>query len=273
MGPSPDTVGAGPTSGSDPAPNPGPPGLDPLPKPLRDPQPMLERTIAEWGGHEDLWLFGYGSLIWRPEFDFIERRPAWVRGWHRALKMWSRVNRGSVQTPGLVFGLLSGGSVRGMVFRVPAAQGLDTLRRLWLREMPTGVYDPKWLRCTTASGPVSALAFTLSRRSPNFTGELSDERYRHIFANAVGRYGSSLDYAQQTLEELRRHAIHDVALARLVALAVPPAAPGDTSAGHTASPAPADCDVVPPPVYVAGSSDKKSSQPSGPSGSPDKDQQ
>jgi cation transport protein ChaC len=273
MGPSPDTVGAGPTSGSDPAPNPGPPGLDPLPKPLRDPQPMLERTIAEWGGHEDLWLFGYGSLIWRPEFDFIERRPAWVRGWHRALKMWSRVNRGSVQTPGLVFGLLSGGSVRGMVFRVPAAQGLDTLRRLWLREMPTGVYDPKWLRCTTASGPVSALAFTLSRRSPNFTGELSDERYRHIFANAVGRYGSSLDYAQQTLEELRRHAIHDVALARLVALAVPPAVASDTSTGHTASPAPTDCDVVPPPVYVAGSSDKKSSQPSGPSGSPDKDQQ
>ncbi|RZL60740.1 MAG: calcium transporter ChaC [Variovorax sp.] len=180
---------------------------------------MLERAIADWGGHEDLWLFAYGSLIWRPEFPFTERRPAVVHGWHRALKMWSRINRGSVQHPGLVFGLLSGGSCRGMVFRVPAADGLETLGRLWLREMPTGVYDPRWLSCATPGGPVRALAFTLSRRSPNFTGQLSDERYREIFANAVGRYGSSLDYARQTLDELQRHSIHDAALARLVALA------------------------------------------------------
>ena len=190
-----------------------------LPPPVRDPQPLLERAITDWGGHDDLWLFGYGSLIWRPEFPFTERRPAVVHGWHRALKMWSRVNRGSVQNPGLVFGLLSGGSCRGMVFRVPAADGLETLGRLWLREMPTGVYDPRWLSCATAGGRVRALAFTLSRHSPNFTGQLSDERYREIFANAVGRYGSSLDYARQTLDELQRHAIHDAALARLVALA------------------------------------------------------
>ncbi|WP_086920854.1 gamma-glutamylcyclotransferase [Variovorax sp. JS1663] len=193
--------------------------MDPLPKPLRDPQPMLDRVIEEWGGHEDLWIFGYGSLIWRPEFGFIERHPARVHGWHRALKMWSRVNRGTVDNPGLVFGLLSGGSCRGMVFRIPAADGLETLGRLWLREMPTGVYDPRWLQCDMPHGAVRALAFTLSRRSPNFTGHLDDERYRRIFASAVGRYGSSLDYAQQTLLELQRHSIHDAALARLVRLA------------------------------------------------------
>ena len=199
--------------------DPGPPGLDPLPKPLRDPKPMLDRVIAEWGGHQDLWLFGYGSLIWRPDFGFVERHPARVHGWHRALKMWSRVNRGTVENPGLVFGLLSGGSCRGMVFRVPASEGLETLGRLWLREMPTGVYDPRWLECATPHSTVRALAFTLSRRSPNFTGELSDERYARIFETAVGRYGSSLDYAHQTLLELRRQAIHDAALARLVRLA------------------------------------------------------
>lgn len=197
----------------------GPIGLDPLPRPLRDPQPMLERTITDWGGHDDLWLFGYGSLIWRPDFDFAERRAAKVHGWHRALKMWSRVNRGTVQNPGLVFGLLSGGSCQGMVFRIPAADGLETLGRLWLREMPTGVYDPRWLDCVTPGGRVRALAFTLSRRSPNFTGELSDARYRQIFQTATGRYGTSLDYARQTWLELQRHAIHDRALARLVQLA------------------------------------------------------
>jgi len=197
----------------------GPPGLDPLPRPLRDPQPMLDRVIHEWGGHQDLWLFGYGSLIWKPEFDFAEHRPARVHGWHRALKMWSRINRGSPDNPGLVFGLLTGGSCQGLVFRIPAGQGLETLGRLWLREMPTGVYDPRWLHCTTPGGAVRALAFTLSRRSPNFTGTLPDARYREIFATAAGRYGTSLDYARQTLEELRRHGIRDQALARLLRLA------------------------------------------------------
>jgi len=149
--------------------------------------------------------------------------------------------------------------VRGMVFRVPKAEGLETLRRLWLREMPTGVYDPKWLRCGTAEGPVRALAFTLSRRSPNFTGELSDDHYRHIFANAVGRYGSSLDYARQTLAELRRHAIHDAALARLVALA---AAQEQQEQQEQSA---ADCGAPQAPVYVPGSADKPSHPSSGPS--------
>jgi len=151
--------------------------------------------------------------------------------------MWSRVNRGTVENPGLVFGLLSGGSCRGMVFRVPAADGLETLGRLWLREMPTGVYDPKWLECVTPHSTVRALAFTLSRRSPNFTGELSDERYRQIFESAVGRYGSSLDYAQQTLLELRHHSIHDAALSRLVKLA------------EARVSARADIGALQPPVY------------------------
>jgi cation transport protein ChaC len=147
-----------------------------------------------------------------------------------------------------------------MVFRVPKAEGLETLRRLWLREMPTGVYDPRWLQCGTAEGHVRALAFTLSRRSPNFTGELSDERYRHIFAHAVGRYGSSLDYAQQTLLELQRHSIHDAALARLVALAAAKEQEQRQSGNA------ADCDAPQAPVYVPGSPDKsESSQPSGPS--------
>ena len=189
------------------------------PAPLRDPQPMLERVIDEWGGQRDLWLFGYGSLIWKPDFPVAERRPARVHGWHRALKMWSRVNRGTVANPGLVFALLSGGSCQGVVYRIAAADALETLGRLWLREMPTGVYDPRWLACATPEGPVRALAFTLSRRSPNFTGELDAAQVRAIFASASGRYGSTLDYARLTLEELRRHGIRDAALARLLQLA------------------------------------------------------
>jgi cation transport protein ChaC len=187
-----------------------------LPRPVRDPLPMLRATLDEWGGHDDLWIFGYASLIWRPDFDFEERRPALVRGWHRALRMWSRINRGTPDVPGLVFALLTGGSCHGVVFRVRRAQVRAVLQTLWEREMPTGVYDPRWLLCTTSHGPVRALAFTLSRHSPNFTGTLSPAQYRHIFTHARGRYGTAQDYARQTYEALRAHGIRDRALEALL---------------------------------------------------------
>ena len=189
-----------------------------LPKPLRDPKPMLDRVLAEWGGHEDIWVFAYGSLIWKPDFDYVERRPATVRGWHRALKMWSRVNRGTPERPGLVFGMLSGGCCRGMVYRIPKSHGREALVRLWAREMITAVYDPKWLVCHTSQGPVRALAFTLSRKSPSHTGELTEDEYRAIFSEAEGIYGTTLEYAHRTLEELKRHNIHDRHLERLLKL-------------------------------------------------------
>jgi glutathione-specific gamma-glutamylcyclotransferase len=190
-----------------------------LPKPLRDPAPMLEKVLQEWGGHEDLWVFGYGSLIWKPDFEFAERRPAKVHGWHRALRMWSRINRGTPERPGLVLGLFSGGSCRGMVFRIPRAAGHDVLQILWPREMSLAVYDPRWLTCATTHGPVRALAFTLSRKSPSHTGVLSEEEYRRIFANSTGKYGTTFDYVHRTLEELRRHNIRDRELERLLKLA------------------------------------------------------
>jgi len=185
-------------------------------KPLRDPAPLLDQALAEWGGREDLWIFGYGSLIWRPDFEYAERRPARVHGWHRALKMWSRINRGTPERPGLVFGLLSGGCCRGVVFRVPRPQGSAVLEQLWKREMATAVYDPRWLAADTAQGRVRSLAFTLSRSSPSHTGELSEEEYRAIFAAAAGRYGTTHEYAHRTLEELRRHDIRDRNLERLL---------------------------------------------------------
>jgi glutathione-specific gamma-glutamylcyclotransferase len=187
-------------------------------KPFRDPAAMLERTLTEWGGHDDLWIFGYGSLIWKPDFEFAERRPAKVHGWHRALKMWSRINRGTPERPGLVFGMLSGGSCHGMVFRIQKASGREVLAQLWSREMTLAVYDPKWLTCDTTQGPVTALAFTLSRKSPSHTGVLTEEEYRRIFMEASGIYGTTYEYAHRTLEELKRHNIHDRGLEKLLKL-------------------------------------------------------
>jgi cation transport protein ChaC len=188
-------------------------------RPLREPAAMLDQVHRQWGGQRDLWVFGYASLIWRPEFDAAEHRPALARGWHRAFQMRSRVNRGSPEQPGLVYALLSGGTCRGMVYRVHGHRAADELARLWQREMPTGVYDPRWLRCQTAGGDVTALAFTLSRRSPSFTGKIADGDLLHILRHAHGRYGSTLDYLVRTAEALRHHRMCDRESERLLTLA------------------------------------------------------
>lgn len=201
---------------SDPATTPGALTPLPYPPPLRDVQAMLQAARREWGGRDDLWVFGYASLIWRPEFDYAEHRWARVHGYHRALKMWSRVNRGTPERPGLVFALLQGGSCRGVAYRIGRHEADQALERLWQREMPTGVYDPRWLTCLTDQGPVRALTFTLSRRSPNYTGDLPASELRCIFRQASGRYGSTLDYAQQTYECLRKAGIHDDLLHRML---------------------------------------------------------
>jgi len=188
---------------------------------LRDGARMMADALAQWraqGPRPDLWVFAYASLVWRPEFEAVEQRMARVHGHHRCLQMWSRVNRGTPERPGLVFTLLPGGSCSGLALRVPHEQVETLMPTLWAREMPNPVYDPKWLLCQTAQGPVRALAFTLSRRSPSYTGHLSPERYREIFTHSRGRYGTTLDYARQTFEGLLKHGIHDRALERLLRL-------------------------------------------------------
>ncbi len=181
---------------------------------------LLQRTAAEWrASGSDLLLFAYGSLIWRPEFEYAEALPARVLGFHRVLRMRSRVNRGSPQEPGLVLALISGGSCRGLVYRIPRAAGEEVLSRLWAREMPNGVYEPRWLNCETAVGRVRALAFTLSRQSPNWTGPLHEPELLHIFQHASGRYGTTLDYLLRTVQGLREHGIRDRELERQVHLA------------------------------------------------------
>lgn len=185
----------------------------------RDPSRFLAHTLAAWGGRGDLWVFAYSSLIWRPEFTSVEERPATVFGWHRALAMHSRINRGTPECPGLVFALVPGGSCRGRAYRIEQSLVESELGRLWHREMPTGVYDPKWLACRTPLGGVSALAFTLSRKSPSHTGALADGELVEILRTANGRYGSTLSYLVETARSLQCCGIRDRDVERLVALA------------------------------------------------------
>ncbi len=191
----------------------------PHPSGPRDPARLLDHAIDAWGRQGDLWVFGYASLIWRPEFEAVEDRPATVHGWHRSLAMRSRVNRGTPECPGLVFALVPGGSCRGRAYRIERSRVDRELPRLWHREMPNGVYDPRFLACRTPQGVVRGLAFTLSRQSPNHTGTLPDGELVEILRTANGRYGSTLAYLVETERSLRTCGIRDRDVERLVALA------------------------------------------------------
>lgn len=176
----------------------------------------LQASMAHWQKNDDVWVFGYGSLIWRPDFEFSERRDGLLWGYHRALCLWSRINRGTPERPGLVFGLDHGGSCRGMLFRIPASRVPATMDALWQREMPSGAYLPKWLNCRTPSGHVKALAFVMNRATDAYIRDLPAERLVNVIHNAHGINGPCLEYVVETAQALQKFNIHDQRLQKVV---------------------------------------------------------
>jgi len=172
-------------------------------------QASRQAATQHWQAGEDVWIFGYGSLIWRPEFEFEEKRDALVRGWHRSLCLWSRVNRGTPQRPGLVLGLDAGGACRGVVYRIAGQSVPDTLDALWQREMPAAAYLPKWLNCQTTQGAVQALVFVMDRSKPAYARDLSVAQQAQIVFDACGKYGRCSEYVLNTVQALRAANIHD----------------------------------------------------------------
>ena len=169
----------------------------------------MNEALRAWREGEDVWVFGYGSLIWRPEFDFVERRLALLRGHHRALCLWSRVNRGTPETPGLVFGLDRGGACRGVVYRLAGAQVPTFFPKLWEREMSTGAYLARWITCATPVGPVRALVFVMDRSNPAYVPTLPRDELLAVVRRASGRYGPCIDYVTETDNALREAGIRD----------------------------------------------------------------
>jgi glutathione-specific gamma-glutamylcyclotransferase len=178
----------------------------------------LDCTLSGWDGGNDLWLFGYGSLIWNPGLPTVENVRSRVHGYHRGLYLWSRVNRGTPELPGLVLALDRGGSCAGVAFRLAAEGVTPHLEALWRREMAMGSYRPAWLPCVLADGRrVSALAFVMRRDVASYTGKLSDATVRTVLGCATGRYGTTLDYVRRTVDALRESGMPDRALERLLA--------------------------------------------------------
>jgi cation transport protein ChaC len=150
----------------------------------------------------DIWVFAYGSLMWRPDFDFVEQRPALLSGYHRALCIYSFRYRGKPERPGLVLGLDRGGSCRGKALRVEGSKAATVLDYLVKREMVTGVYRQAWLPVQVGAEKVSACAFVVERGHEQYTGKLSIERTAELILQGEGMAGTALDYLRNTVAHL-----------------------------------------------------------------------
>jgi glutathione-specific gamma-glutamylcyclotransferase len=195
-------------------------------------QDDLYRTGVEFDGRlpvaagQDLWVFGYGSLMWNPGFPHSDQARALIRGYHRRFCISSTRYRGTPEKPGLVLGLAPGGSCWGVAFRIPAAEVRAAVAYLYEREMIGNVYRPSMVPALTdRHGTVRAYTFVCRRDSEGFRGDLQHDSTAAIIAEARGLAGTNRDYLANTVRQLEHLGIpdqrlHDL-LARIDAAAAP----------------------------------------------------
>ena len=173
----------------------------------------------------DIWIFGYGSLMWRPNFPFTEAAPALLRGYHRALCIYSTEYRGTWERPGLVLGLDRGGSCRGRAMKVAGKDAEEVIAYLHEREMINRVYRPKWLPIALPAGAgggekkVRAYAFVADRGHEKFVSRLSEAEAVKLILQGRGKTGTCLDYVQSLVRHMDELGIPDGPLHRMARLA------------------------------------------------------
>ena len=168
---------------------------------------------------DQLWVFGYGSLMWRPGFPFAERVAATLQGRRRAFCIYSVHHRGTYERPGLVLGLAPGGSVRGMAYRIAAQDWGQVYAYLLEREQPTETYIEARRAVRLADGRrVEALVFLSDLHHPQWAGALSLDRQAELIARATGLSGRNTDYLRDLVQHLRQEGIGDRSLEALLGL-------------------------------------------------------
>ena len=166
----------------------------------------------------EFWVFAYGSLMWRPGFDALERRKARLVGAHRALCVYSFVHRGTPEKPGLVLGLDRGGNCRGIAYRVAADRRTEVIDYLRAREQVTMVYVEAWRRVWLDDDPqrnVQALCYVVDRGHQQYAGRLSLAEQLHYCRQGHGRSGACCDYVLAAVQELETLGVRDAGLHQL----------------------------------------------------------
>ena len=174
------------------------------------------RLLHAVDGDDEVWVFGYGSLMWRPGFDFLDMRPARLHGWHRSFCVYSEYYRGTREQRGLVLGLDRGGCCRGLAFRLPPDKAHDILDYLWDREMVTWVYEPRIVDIRLDDRRVRGRTFVANRTHYQYAGRLPEDEVIATIRKGVGITGSNVEYLQNTVAHLDTVGIADGPLHKLL---------------------------------------------------------
>jgi glutathione-specific gamma-glutamylcyclotransferase len=189
------------------------PGLDPRYRYHSDADyaAVVDELMAQRPPSDEFWLFASGSLIWKPEVDYLEGRVGTIRGYHRSFCLRMTRWRGSPDQPGLMMALDRGGQCKGMVFRLDHDAMEAQLDKLVRREMSTRPSNnmPRWLTAATDKGPAVALAFVMNRRGPAYVGRQPIDITADMLARACGHIGSCAEYLYKTVAHLEELGIHD----------------------------------------------------------------
>jgi cation transport protein ChaC len=176
---------------------------------------LMNSILAEHPSGSDLYVFGYGSLIWNPAFHFVEKRAALLHGWHRRFCLKLFVGRGTPETPGLMLALDHGGACKGVAFRIAAAKIREELSLLWQREMYGGAYNARWVKLSAGGETFRAVTFVINRRHPRYLPELSVEQTAALIATGCGDLGSCREYLDNTMSHLAGLGLRDAGLERI----------------------------------------------------------
>lgn len=180
----------------------------------------MTRVLAQTDDmlRDGFWVFGYGSLMWNPEFEFVERIPATLSDYARSFCMWSIHHRGTVELPGLVLALdaLSGAQCRGLAFRVAPEQAEKTLSELRERELVSSAYLERETPLALIDGRVvTALSYVIDPNHEQYTGALSLDKQAEVIARAHGGRGPNSDYLFSTAAHLAELGMEDMELSQL----------------------------------------------------------
>lgn len=181
----------------------------------------VEEILSSRPPADDLWLFAYGSLLWKPAFDHVEEVPAVAWGWHRAFCMRIRTLRGTPEQPGLMMALDHGGRCRGVAVKLSSADLESQVDRLVRREMPVKrtdgvpVHTARWIRVQIGERSAFAVSYVINRKDPSYAGRMTLAEVADVLSSSCGHAGSCAEYLYQTVTQLRARGIHDSRLWRL----------------------------------------------------------
>ena len=180
---------------------------------------LVEHTVRELG-EADLWVFGYGSLIWNPAMEYEEQRRCTVVGYQKKFCFWTTLSRGSVENPGLMMGLLEGGQCQGVAFRIAKSNVATELDVLFRREMSHYIYKPTWVdtQCVDSNKSFKTLTFVVDTENHRYANDLTRAQTIRTLATAEGPLGRNCDYLFQLSEKLHQLGFDDTELEELAQL-------------------------------------------------------